>query len=39
MADDFLILNGGFWPDPEPFTAGHALPESQINELPFENFL
>ena len=27
------------WPNPEIFAAGHALPESQINELPFENFL
>jgi len=27
------------WPNPELFAAGHALPERQINELPFENFL
>lgn len=31
--------NDTFWPNPELSAAGHALPESQINELPFENFL
>jgi hypothetical protein len=27
------------WPNPELSVAGHTLPESQINELPFEKFL
>ncbi|WP_188131183.1 hypothetical protein [Paraburkholderia panacisoli] len=33
------MANVGNWPNPELSAAGHALPESQINELPFENFL
>lgn len=31
--------NDTFWPNPELSAAGHARPESQLVELPFENFL
>jgi hypothetical protein len=31
--------NGREWPNPELFAAGHARPESQINEPPFDTFL
>ncbi|MEM5310819.1 hypothetical protein [Paraburkholderia sp. JHI869] len=42
MADIVIRDNNAndiFWQSTELSAAGHALPESLLNELPFENFL